>query len=350
MVAASAAECEHALDIELVPFRPDSLKEWVNGLADIFRRSNLVHIGYPFEGWGTSTVPGVYPGILRLVPPYGRTKLVTTLHEWRMMHLLRKASIFPLALASHGLLFTSSRERGAFEQSSYYRLRPSKPLVSNIPVGIGVSIPELRAGEVLSARNRLLNWDGVRANVLLGHFGYVYSGKQPTKMLRMLKALFDCGVKARLVIAGDFLADHALEKERFFKEAGSLGLKDYVLLLGFIEDEAELARTISACNVVLLLFSDGVSARRTSFWTVMELGVPLITTKPSFGREFEGILETDQLGTTVEFVDASVSSEELAALVDGFKEFKVPDQRRGISPDWRTIAEQHMAFYRAVLE
>ena len=50
------------LNVDLVLLRPGSLQEWRSNFTKIFERSDLVHIEYPYEGWGTSPVPGLYPG------------------------------------------------------------------------------------------------------------------------------------------------------------------------------------------------------------------------------------------------------------------------------------------------
>jgi glycosyltransferase involved in cell wall biosynthesis len=337
------------LNVDLVLLRPGSLQEWRSNFTKIFERSDLVHIEYPYEGWGTSPVPGLYPGYLRHIPPHRTAKVVTTFHEWRSMHPLRKASILPLALSSSGILFVSDHEHTTFRNSLCYRLRITKPITRVIPIGVNLTIPELRVKETLDVRKRLLDWKGDKADVLLGYFGFIYDSKQPIKMLRTLKSLLDLGVKARLVIAGDFPADHVAEKKRFMQNIRSLGLEHCVLFLGFVEDATTLARTLSACNAVLLLFSDGVSARRSSFWTILELGIPLVTTRPSFEGEFDNLLPR-RFHSDLRLVDPTEEAESLAATVAQFKEFRLPQQRRDISPGWRAIADEHIAFYRKILQ
>jgi glycosyltransferase involved in cell wall biosynthesis len=340
---------DHSLSVELTPLRPRSASEWPKGLIRIFDRYDLIHIQYPMEGWGTSTMPGLLPGFLRRIPPYRRARLVTTFHEWHSMHPLRKASVVPLALSSDGVLFTSNHERNAFEKSPCYRLRLVKPPTRVIPVGVNLTLPELHAEDVLAVRKELLYRDRIEVDVLLGYFGFVYASKQPGKMLRTLKVLLQQGTKARLVIAGDFSADHASARENFFRKIKLLGLEDHVAFLGFVEDETHLAQILSACDVVLLLFADGASARRTSLWTVLELGVPVITTEPTSEGEFDGLLPEDA-GENLRFVGPAEEPESLAATVERFGEFRPPRQRRGISMNWRTIAGEHIAFYRKVLE
>lgn len=335
------------LSVRLVLLRPASFREWWMQLSRIFEHSDLVHIEYPFEGWGTSITPGLLPAIMRLIPKHRHTKIVTTFHEWRTMHPLRKASVLPLALFSDGLLFVSEQERSAYRAGLWHNLH-RKQETDVIPLGISVTLPELSEEEIIEERERLLNSKDTTVEVLLCCFGFIYTAKQPHKALRALKVLLDRGVRARLVFAGDFPADHLKEKREFLQQIETLGLGNHVLLLGFLDD-AVLARVISACDAVLLLFSDGVSARRTSFWTVLELGVPLITTKPSFEEEFTGLLP-QRILDELTFVEPTETDESLAAIVRRSERFSSPQRRKGISPSWTAIANKHVAFYKRILE
>jgi hypothetical protein len=184
--------------------------------------------------------------------------------------------------------------------------------------------------------------------VLLGHFGFIYAAKQPYKALSTVRSLLERGVDTRLVIVGDFPVDHVREREAFYKEVEALRLREHVLCLGFLEDTATVATVLSACNAVLLLFADGVSARRSSFWTILELGTPLITTKPSSQGEFDDLLPQHTFEDIV-MVDPTEPSDLLATAVGQFEQFSVPQQRRGVSPSWEVIARRHIAFYRRIL-
>lgn len=348
MVTVLKEDCVRDLEVELVPFFPNSLVEWEKGLANIFERCDLLHIEYYFEAWGLSPAPGLFPGLLKLIPHHRRVKLVTKLHEWRLLHPLRKASILPLVSVAEGILFASKRELSTFKGNLAYKLRPRKPLMDVAPHGVQVTIPDLHSRETLDVRERLLNWGGVKADILLGYFGNFYASKQPEKMIHTVKVLLERGVRSRLVMAGNFPADHLKQKEEFLQRIKELGLQNHILYLGFVADERVLARTLSACNVVLLLYSDGVAIHKGSFWTTLELGAPIITTEPPSG-EFDDFLPQG-FYDVVRFVERRADPKVIADAVSQFEEFRLPQQRRGISPDWKAIAAKHIAFYRQVLE
>ena len=57
---------------------------------------------------------------------------------------------------------------------------------------------------------------------------------------------------------------------------------------GRIEDPQEVLAVLATCDVHLLLYSDGVSTRRSSFLTCLQLAQPIVTTRPVEPDEFEG--------------------------------------------------------------
>ena len=229
------------------------------------------------------------PGVYSTIPKYftrGKKKVIATLHEWSSMHILRKGSIFPLSLLNDGLIFVSPKEQLSFNKTLMGRINRNNNCV--IPIGVNLSIPILRDNEILSTRKELLNWNEIKVDIVLGFFGFIYDWKQPYEMLNIIKHLHDIGIKTRLVIAGEFPEDHITQKRKFIEKINELKLSDYIILKGFIEDEEKLATLLSACNLALLLYSDGVTTRRNSFWYVLELGIPIITTAPDDANEFEG--------------------------------------------------------------
>jgi glycosyltransferase involved in cell wall biosynthesis len=331
------------LRIDLLQFRPKSNREWLFDYAKAIRNYDLAHLQYPAEGWGTSPLPGLVPGFVRKTLQR-RTKLVCTFHEWRSMHPLRKASVIPLATASDGIIFVSRQEKEAFAFELPYRIRFQKPEIRVIPIGVNLKIPVCDRAEIRSRRDGLVDWNGVPADFLIGYFGFIYAGKQPYKLLQTTKALHNMGLKARLVLAGDFQNDHQQDREAFLAMVKTLKLEDYVLLLGYVEDERILAALLSACNVILLLFDEGVSARRGSFWYALELGAPVVTTTPQSGREFEGLLSFANF--KIGFVNPSAAPEAIAAQLLRFRFFEPPVPLPKLAPDWKRIAEQHLELYQ----
>ena len=76
-------------------------------------------------------------------------------------------------------------------------------------------------------------------------------------------------------------------------------------------------------------------------------GVPIITAKPNLAEEFAGLIDLEQ--ADVWLADADAPAEIIAEAVLRHREYRLPDQRRGISPNWSTIAEQHLQFYEQLI-
>jgi glycosyltransferase involved in cell wall biosynthesis len=105
--------------------------------------------------------------------------------------------------------------------------------------------------------------------------------------LRSVAALHQRGVKARLLICGDFLWDKPQDRAAFMKIADDLGMRDWLDFRGRINDEGVLMAALSASDVFLLPYSDGISSRRGSFQAIAKLAIPLVSTFPERADEFD---------------------------------------------------------------
>jgi glycosyltransferase involved in cell wall biosynthesis len=304
-------------------------------LLRVFAGRRLVHVQYPSEGWGKSLMPGLLP-LFR-----GRTKLLVTLHEWSIMHPLRKRAIAPLIRLADGFIFVSPLELREFERTaSPAALRKPR---WHIPIGINLSIPELSEQEVMAFRERELPGQ----ERLVTHFGFVHPGKQPEKLLGMMSSLQKIGVRARLVFVGGFQAKTGALEQELRAESERLGVAGSVIWRGFVEDEHEAALWMSASDANISLFDDGVSARRGSFWYASQHGCHVITTEPQDGMEFAGLEALSPPHVTL--VRPDVDAERLAQIVRDlppFRPFRFPPLP---APSWRSIAEAHAKVYGEML-
>ena len=143
------------------------------------------------------------------------------------------------------------------------------------------------AARVAAEKARTRGEGALRADVVLGFFGVLYASKRPDLLLRVVAALRDRGVKARLLACGDFLWDKPHDRAAFLELARELGVAEWLDFRGRIDDQGELLATLSASDVFLLPYADGVSARRSSFQAVSQLAIPLVTTAPERPDEFD---------------------------------------------------------------
>jgi glycosyltransferase involved in cell wall biosynthesis len=134
------------------------------------------------------------------------------------------------------------------------------PVASNIPV---VDDP---AG-VRTTRDRYIRGDGV----IVGHFGS-YDKHVGNLLLNSVPALLQNGMPRAILLLGrgsELMRDELVNMQP--------ALVDRVHATGTLA-AADLSLHVSACDVMLQPYIDGVSSRRTSTMVALAHGVPVITT------------------------------------------------------------------------
>ncbi|ALK32947.1 hypothetical protein [Burkholderia plantarii] len=338
------------LDFTRIVFKPGSTLGWF-ALPDAVRNASIVHVQYPYEGWGRSPLAGLLGAVAKRGLPWARTKVATTFHEWRSMHWLRKLSILPLAFSSDLLIFVSKRERDSYLRSAVGRLRGAWQRIEVIPIGVNVKVPPIDRTRVTRERAAMLGDASGRPGVLLGFFGFIYDWKQPVKLLDALAALIRTGVNARLLICGDFPDGHDAAREQFRADLRARNLLDHVIHEGYVEDETTLAHWLAACDAHLYLYKDGVSSRRGSFWYSLELGATVICTPPEYPGEFDGLIDIDGLqhSGAIRFVGPDVEPAVLAHAIADLPAFDAPRRATAHAPSWGAIADRHRSAYAALV-
>jgi len=323
------------------PARPAA---FVGAIVGALRSGATAHFQLPIEGWGNSVIPGSALLAARALTRKGR--IAVTMHEWTSLNRLRYLSMIPDLLATDGFVFVSPRQRDAFLSTPWVgaKKKTAAPVIA-----IGPNIMPARMDPVLvAAETAKLRGEGSsRADLIVGFFGVLYASKRPDLLLRTTQALHRQGVKARLLICGDFLWDKPNDRAAFLALAQELGVSEWLDFRGRIDDEAELMAALSASDVFLLPYSDGVSLRRGSFQAVSQLAIPLVTTKPERTDEFDAMPELkakiESAATALCPVDAT--PEQFAAALVAVA--KRRDAALGVELGslWRDAAERHLAFY-----
>jgi glycosyltransferase involved in cell wall biosynthesis len=326
---------------------PERPLAFVGAIAKVLRDDRIAHFQLPIEGWGNSLVPGSALMAARLATRKGR--IAITLHEWTSLNHLRYLSIIPDILASDGFIFVSQQQRETFLGTSLVgsakkQAAPVIPVGPNImPVGID---PDRVAQERVKTRG-----DGVtQAEIVIGFFGVLYASKRPDLLLRVVKVLKDRGVKTRLLICGDFLWDKPKDREAFMALALHLDVAEQLDFRGRIDDEGELMATLSAADVFLLPFTDGVSARRGSFQAVSQLAIPLVSTHPERQDEFDfsPSLKSKIYNPSTMLCPINAEPEAFADAV--LKAFARKEDAIGVSlaESWDDAALAHLDFYHGL--
>jgi len=328
---------------------PERPLAFAAAIVKALRAGAVVHFELPIEGWGNSVVPGSALMAARLLTRRGR--IAVTMHEWASLNRLRHLSIIPDLVAADGFVFVSPRQRDGF-LSTPWVARAKKDAAVVIPIGPNVMSTRIDAARVAAEKARTRGEGALRADVVIGFFGVLYASKRPDLLLRVVAALRARGVKARLLACGDFLWDKPHDRAAFLALARELGVAEWLDFRGRIDDQGELLATLSASDVFLMPYADGVSARRSSFQAVSQLAIPLVTTEPERPDEFDLIPalreKIDNPATALVPVDGGPQDFADAVMT-------VLPQRDcavGVSLDaiWREAAARHLAFYDRLLE
>jgi glycosyltransferase involved in cell wall biosynthesis len=315
-------------------------------IKNTLKESEIFHLQYPMEYWGNSINPGIalFIGYIQTALRK-RAKIVLTLHEWNSMHILRKISIIPLLWSVDSIVFVSPSEKRNFHSSLLGLLAGGKVKPSYvIPIGINLQFDPIDKCQITTLRNKITKND--EKCIVIGFFGFIYEWKQPYKLLNIIAEYKKKGINAKLIIAGDFPEDHKNEKQRFEERIKDLNIQDLIQWEGYIEDEGKIAELLSTCNVVTALYEDGLTARRGSFWYLVELGTPIITTSPSNNNEFTEKVMNKLLTCSVTFVEPSASHKQLAELIiKQYPEYNLPKPKTDIAPTWKDISMQHLDLF-----
>ena len=344
-----AIEAQRPGFVAIETIEPEKPLAFVAAIVKALRAGAVVHFELPIEGWGDSVVPGSALMAARLLTRRGR--VAVTMHEWASLNRLRYLSMIPDLLAADGFVFVSPRQRESF-RSTPWVARAKKDAAAVIPIGPNVMSTHIDAVRVAAEKARTRGEGALRADVVIGFFGVLYASKRPDLLLRVVAALRARGVKARLLACGDFLWDKPHDRAAFLELARALGVAEWLDFRGRIDDQGELLATLSASDVFLLPYADGVSARRSSFQAVSQLAIPLVTTAPERPDEFDftpALREKiDNPATALVPADAGPQAFADAVMTVLAKK----DCAVGVSLDaiWREAAARHLAFYDRLLD
>ncbi len=328
---------------------PERPFAFIATIARALAAGKVAHVQLPIEGWGNSLIPGFALFAARALTRKGR--IVITLHEWTSLNWLRYLSMIPDLMATDGFVFVSPRQRDAFLATPWVR-STKKSAAPVIPIGPNIMPARIDPMKVEAERAKLRGEGALRANLIVGFFGVLYASKRPDLLLRATGALHARGVKARLLVCGDFLWDKPQDRSAFLSLAQDLELTDWLDFRGRIDDEGDLMAALAASDVFLLPYADGVSLRRGSFQAVSQLAIPLVTTTPESHDEFDAMpnLKAKIESAATALCAASASPEEFAdALV------RVAARKSaafGVSLDavWREAADRHLQFYDGLVD
>jgi glycosyltransferase involved in cell wall biosynthesis len=210
-----------------------------------------------------------------------RRRVVLIQHEWASLHWLRRITYLPALLIADTIIMFSPLVRRELVDDPLFGWTAGKcvlaPLPPNIAAPAGIADSRLRQRLAAARRDRRL---------VIGHFGSIYPGKQPTALLDICAILKQRGLNPLAVYVGSFIRGVDKVEEEFHAHASELGLVDEVIVSGYVASNHEVFGLFGEIDAFCYPLEEGLTARRSSILTCVQSGRPVIVTGPAEADEF----------------------------------------------------------------
>src|SRR3569833_2663003 len=211
-----------------------------------------------------------------------KRRVILIQHEWGGLHALRRIAYLPALWLADRIVMFSPLVAGELADDVVARWARHKIVLAALPPNIAA--PAETSSSPLRQRLAAARAAG---RPVIGHFGSIYPGKQPTALLGIGAALARRGVRPLIVYIGSVIRGMEDVENEFNTRAAALGLKDDVVVSGFISSDAEFFGLFEEVDVFCYPFSEGLTARRSSILACVQSGRPLVVTGPADPHEFD---------------------------------------------------------------
>lgn len=270
-----------------------------------------------------------------------RIPVVTTLHEFKNVRIVRTIITIPLVLLSHKVIVSQ-----AIEKDFISRLLPmvgSK--IEVIPIAANIIPRDLLNEERETLAKKLFRHNG---ELLIGYFGFIRPDKNIEDLLVSFKELLEKGHSARLVLITEL--DMKFRYHRRIKELiNNLGIQDRTIITGYC-GPMEISRHLASLNMAVFPFQRGITLNRGSFLAAISHSLPVVTTRgkriPEGLISYKNVLlaSAGKRGELTQQIEELINSESLRVrLSEGArslaKRFNWPDMSRRYLQLYRSVAE-----------
>jgi len=251
-------------------------------LADIWRAAgsarNIV-CNFPIVAWKRVIVRPLLA--LAIARVRGR-RVILLQHEWAGLHWLRRITYVPALLLAHRIVMFSPLVRQELAADRLVGWTARKCVLAPLP-------PNMEAAAAIADSK----WHGRLAaaraagRLVIGHFGSIYPGKQPTALLGIGAILKARGLKPLIVYIGSFIRGMDRVDQEFNARAAELGLEDDVIVSGYVASDNEVFGLFGEVDAFCYPLQEGLTARRSSILACVQSGRPVIVTGPEEADEFD---------------------------------------------------------------
>jgi glycosyltransferase involved in cell wall biosynthesis len=303
------------------------------------QRPDVLNLQYQAAAYGMHPAINLLPGLLAR-----RTPTVVTFHDLKVPYLFPKAgplrwrAILHMARTTSATIVTNREDEQTLERARVARVRL-------VPIGSNI-IPASLQG---FTREGWMQAHAIPAGTrLIGYFGFMNESKGGETLIRALAELRAQGRDVTLLLIGGQTGEsdptNIAYASHIMQLAGELGVRDYIVLTGFVDDRG-VSGALAVCDCVALPYRDGASFRRGTLMAALAHGCAVVTTTPRITlpelRDGENVLLTPP--------DAPGA---LAAAIS--RVLSTPDLRRRLQAGshelstyftWDRIAEQSARVY-----
>ena len=209
-------------------------------------------------------------------------RVILIQHEWAGLHWLRRITYMPALLLADRIVMFSPLVRRQLAADPIVGWTARKCVLAPLPPNI-----EPPAGFADSELRQRLSAARAAGRVVIGHFGSIYPGKQPTALLGVGAILKARGLKPLMVYIGSFIRGMDNVEEQFYARAEDLRIRDAVIVTGYIASDHEVFGLFSEVDAFCYQLDEGLTARRSSIIACVESGRPVIVTEPADADEFD---------------------------------------------------------------
>jgi glycosyltransferase involved in cell wall biosynthesis len=314
-------------------------------IADIAIRHDLEIINLQYQAAAFNMrSPAIHflPWRLKSIVP-----TVVTFHDLRVPFLfpkagrLREVTIRGLARRAAGNIATNTADFRTLQQ---WADRPAR----QIPIGSNIDVYEPNHIEIAEVREKLGLSDNDR---LLGYFGFLNETKGADTLIQALAQL-DQHYHV-VFIGGQTGSSDPANNQEFLRQLQDqierLNLSERVHWTGFLSP-VRVSAHLTAADIMVIPYRDGVSLRRGTLMAVLAHGRPLITTFPG-----EATTEFTH-GKNMWFVSPDNPSELAQAIAqlagDVLLRERLGQEARELGQqfDWTTIAARTVEFYAELIK
>jgi glycosyltransferase involved in cell wall biosynthesis len=248
---------------------------------DIFRAAGVARTivcNFPIVAWKRV----IFAPLLALLAAKLRgRKVVLIQHEWGGLNWLRRITYIPALWLADVIVMFSPLVRHELANDPIVGGTAKKVALAPLPPNI-----EAPAATADSELRRRLAAARAQGRLVIGHFGSIYPGKQPNALLNIGTILKSRGRKPLLVYVGSFIRGIDRVEEEFYARASELGLREDVIVSGYVASDAEVFGLLSEVDAFCYPLDEGLTARRSSVLTCVQSDRPLIVTGPALPEEF----------------------------------------------------------------